>query len=175
MTNDELILIRDNQKECAYKLKQLENYKQKILELEQNLIVKEYCELKKILEQNTEESIKTKSKNDINKILFYTKESKKILYDYGKVLVETDEGYCGDEDLFPEYHVYRDLETTEYYFEYVFDSLKLMPPEWKIGYPTLDAEYFALRTKFIEQIQYKEQEVVLSKLLKENKKLVKMK
>lgn len=175
MTNDELILIRDNQKECASKLKQLENYKQRILELEQNLVVKEYCELSKILEQNPEETIKMKSKNDIDKILFCTKESNKILYDYGKVLVETDEGYCGDEDLFPKYHVYRDLETTEYYFEYVFNSLKLMPPEWKIGYPTLDAEYFTLRTKFIEQIQNTDQEFVISKLLNQNKKLVKMK
>ena len=136
--------------------------------------MKEYYELKKFLEQNTEESIKTKLKSEINKILIYTKESNKILYDYGEVLVETYEGYSSDENEYTKFHIYRDLETTEYYFEMI-DSLELIPPEWRIGCCTSEKEYWLLRDYFIEQIQNEDQEFVISKLLNQNKKLIKFK
>ena len=94
------------------------------------------------------------------------------MYDYGFVSVITYEGYSSDDTEYSLEHVYRDLETTEYYFE-TFDEICLMPPEWRVCSFASNAEYDALRNYFIEQIQSKPQDDIICELLEKNKKLIK--
>lgn len=128
MKDEELKLIRNKRNELDSKIEQLEDAKKRILELEQDPVMKEYYNLKKYVENNRTENIEKQIQKDINKILIYTNNSNKILYDYGLVSVITYEAYYSDDIEYSLEHVYRDLETTEYYFE-TLDEICLMPPE----------------------------------------------
>lgn len=171
MDYNDLNLIRNKQNQLKFNLKQLESVKQRILELKQDDKVREFYQLIKFIEENSVEEIEKKFNSEIDKILIYTKNSNKILYDYGFVSVITYENYgCEYESDLK--HVYRDLETTEYYFEMI-DTIESMPPEWRVGYNTSDVEYERLRQYFIGQIQFRSQEDVIEELLCNNKQLVK--
>lgn len=172
MNNDEIQLIKNKRNDFNYKIKQLEEYKKRILELEQDPVMKEYYNLKTFVENNRAENFEKQMKKDIDKIVIYTNNSNKILYDYGLVSVITYEGYSSDDTEYSLEHVYRDLETTEYYFE-TFDEICLMPPEWRVCSFVSNAEYDALRNYFIEQIQSKPQDDIICELLEKNKKLIK--
>ena len=58
MNNDEIQLIKNKRNDFNYKIKQLEEYKKRILELEQDPVMKEYYNLKTFVENNRVESIK---------------------------------------------------------------------------------------------------------------------
>ncbi len=172
MNTDDLKLIRNKHNELICKIEQLNKVKKRILELEQEPLMKEYYSLKKIVEDNNEEALKKQTEKEIGKILIYTKDSNKILYDYGNISVKTYESYHKVEDEYSIMRVYRDLETTEYYFK-INDEIQLMPSEWRVGYSVANCEYELLRKYFIEQIQYKSQDEIISELYQKNKGLIK--
>lgn len=173
MKNDELVLIRNKQSEFDFKLKKLQEYKKRILKLEQEPNVREYLELISFVNDNNEVKIKKQHIDEIDKVICNTKDSNKLLYDYGEVLVNTYEScFSSEEDEWSSEHVYRDLETGEYYFEAI-DEIELMPPGWRVGSFAEDGEYEMLRKYFIEQLQFRQQEYVVQDILKKNKKLIK--
>jgi len=172
VNNDDLNLIRNKRSELILKKEQLEKTKKRIFELEQDPLMKEYYSLKKFVEDNNEERLQKQTEKDIDKILIYTKNSNKILYNYGEVLVRTYEDYYTDDFEDSPMHVYRDLETKEYYFVMI-DELELMPLEWRVGYSLLDNEYEKLRKYFVEQIQFRTQEDVINEMLIQEKRLIK--
>lgn len=178
MTTDELELIRKKQSEVVSEIKRLKKSKEKILELQQDPKVKEYFKLMQFINNVDEEKLIKNFYSGINKIACYTKESNNILYDYGNVIIITYENnVIGDyeESLM---HVYRDLETMDYYCEMFDDRIDLMPPEWRLGSCSIGyfsgREYEKLRKYLLEQIITRSQEEVVEELLKNNKKLIKV-
>lgn len=177
MTADELELIKVRQKEVVAKRKELEEVKQKILELEQDPKIKEYFNLMQFVKKVDEEKLDKDFYDNISKIATYTKESNYLLYDYGNINVITYEidftDYYEDSCV----HVYRDLETTDYYCEIFDGRIEPMPPEWRIGGCLVGyfsgKEYEKLRKYLLEQIITRPQEEVIEELLKNNKQLVK--
>ena len=178
MKNDELILIRNRQNELDCKIKKLQDAKNKILQLEQDSKVKEYLDLINFVSNNNEQKLQKQCSDNINKIVSYTRSSNKLLYDYGEILVRV---YDGDDPyIIDEEHsllrVYRDLETTEYYFLNI-DEIELMPPDWRVVYSKQEDEnsqkYQVLREYFIKELQTKSQEEVIEEILNRDKKLIK--
>ncbi|MBQ9071600.1 MAG: hypothetical protein IJY25_00375 [Bacilli bacterium] len=174
MNNSDIDLIRKKYNSLILEKKRIENAKVRILELEKDPMVKEYLSLVKIVGNLTEEKSEKQTFDIINKIVCYTKDSNKLLFDYGYISVFTldyDESTC--------IHVYRDLETTEYYIEMIENEIEPMPVEWRIGNSTIEYEsrkkYNTLRNYFIEQIMNRPQEEVVEEFLHNNKQLVKLK
>ena len=171
MNNSDIDLIRKKYSSLILEKKRIKNIRDKILKLESDPKVKEYITLTGVVGNITEEKNQKDVLDSISKIVSYTKDSNKLLYDYGEVQIVTYEEFGSDyESDFK--HVYRDLETTEYYFEMI-DTIEPMPPEWRVWFNTSDREYYSLRNYFIEQIINRPQEDVVEELLHNNKQLVK--
>lgn len=179
MTNDELILIRNKQSDLAYKISQLEEAKNKILELEQDPKMREYFSLISFVRGNNEKQMYRRYENDVDKILSHTNLSNKLLYDYGEILVRTFED--DDPNIDDEYsmeQIYRDLETKKYYYENI-DEIEVIPPQWTVVYSMQEEEsdkkYYVLREYFIKELQTKSQEEVVEDVIKRDNNLVKRK
>lgn len=180
MNNSDIDLIRKKYNSLNLEKKRMREVRNKILELEQDPKVKEYLKLLEIIENISEENCEKQFDESVSKIVSYTNDSNHFLFDYGNISVLT---LKSEDEIEYNYensacmHVYRDLETTEYYIEMRKNEIEPMPPEWRIGHCTVEyvnrKKYNELRNYFIEQIINRPQEEVGEELLRNNKQLVK--
>lgn len=178
MKNDEIVLIRNKDIENNVKIRQLKNSKKRIIELQNDPKVKEYLELLDFINKETLESIKTRRDYEIDRIVSSTEESNGLLFDYGyiDILIDEDDDPNSYDNEIILLHIYRDLETKEYYCDRDGEIEKL-PDSWYV----IDSEkesinrklFIELRKNFIKQLLNANQECVINDLVKNEKVLKK--
>ena len=87
MNNSDIDLIRKKYNSLILEKKRVQNVRDRILELESDPKVKEYLGLVGIVGNMSEEQVEKYAFKSIDKVVCYTKDSNKLLYDYGTVNV----------------------------------------------------------------------------------------
>ena len=155
-------------KEYILKKNELKNMKQRILELEEDLNVKEYIRLVNSFKIENREKIEVVISDD---------GSNKILFEYGVFETSIRGSYSCPT------HIYIDLETGFYYTHYYHlmdkydrrEGLVFENPKERGKLIAKDCEYNELRDYFFEQLLSKKQKTVVKELLQKNKQLIKVK